>query len=148
MICRGAAFTGDIQKLVIRLSTLDPRIDLMVEIMRQRRCVHHLSGQSDGRDDNLPVELVIETIPSDSGALGVFERADVVIQPSWGESFGLAILEGMACGKPVITTGWSGHLDFVPEGEDRIPFELRAADTVRSLRRAWSSSLPTSTKPA
>ncbi len=39
-------------------------------------------------------------------------RCDAYIQPSYGEGFGLAILEAKAVGKPTIVTGWGGHMDF------------------------------------
>jgi glycosyltransferase involved in cell wall biosynthesis len=34
-----------------------------------------------------------------------------------GEGFGLPTLEAAASGLPVITTGWSGHLDFLKAGK-------------------------------
>ena len=71
VVGRGAAFARDIQKLVIRLAALDPGIDLVVEIPRHRRGVHHLSGQPDCRHDKLPVELVVEIVRID---LGLVER--------------------------------------------------------------------------
>lgn len=37
---------------------------------------------------------------------------DCYVQPSMSEGFGMAILEAMALQKPVIVTGWSGHMDF------------------------------------
>lgn len=61
---------------------------------------------------------------SDEDTLNLFRRADVYLNPSWGEAFGLAVLEAMACGTPAITTGWSGPLDFFPESEDLLDFDL------------------------
>lgn len=39
-----------------------------------------------------------------------------------GEGFGIPTLEAAMCGLPVITTNWSGHLDFLKEGKF-IPLE-------------------------
>ncbi len=39
-------------------------------------------------------------------------RCDAYVQPSYGEGFGLAILEAKAVGKPTIVTAWGGHMDF------------------------------------
>lgn len=41
-----------------------------------------------------------------------YQEADCYVQPTRGEAFGLAILEAMACGLPVIVPRWGGHLDF------------------------------------
>jgi len=38
-------------------------------------------------------------------------RADIILQPSRREGFGLSIVEGMACGKPVVST----HCSAIPE---------------------------------
>ncbi len=50
--------------------------------------------------------IPIEDVPSYIGA------CDCYVQPSMSEGFGMAILEAMALAKPVIATGWSGHMDF------------------------------------
>ncbi len=46
-----------------------------------------------------------------------------------GEGFGLPLLEAAACGLPVLTTDWSGHLDFLRHGDEKtfvpIDHELR-----------------------
>ncbi len=42
--------------------------------------------------------------------------ADVVCQPSLAEPFGLATLEGMACGRSVVATRVGGPAEFVPPG--------------------------------
>ena len=39
-------------------------------------------------------------------------RCDAYVQPSYGEGFGLAILEAKAVGRPTLVTGWGGHMDF------------------------------------
>ncbi|MHC4712966.1 MAG: glycosyltransferase [Planctomycetota bacterium] len=45
----------------------------------------------------------------------LYRACDVYCQPSYGESFGLAALEALACGRPVIATGWGGVLSFLNE---------------------------------
>ncbi len=70
------------------------------------------------------VEIDTDTL-TDNEMQALYSKADVYLQPSWGESFGLGTLEAMAQAIPTITTRWSGHLDFVPEGPDLIPVELQ-----------------------
>jgi glycosyltransferase involved in cell wall biosynthesis len=46
-----------------------------------------------------------------------FEQASVVVAPSVGEGFGMAALEAMERGRPVIATGVGGLVDLVRDGE-------------------------------
>jgi glycosyltransferase involved in cell wall biosynthesis len=43
-------------------------------------------------------------------------RCDVLLSLHRAEGFGLALAEAMRLGKPVIATGWSGNVDFMPPG--------------------------------
>ena len=47
-----------------------------------------------------------------------YARADVVVLPSRNEAFGMSILEGMACGIPVITSPVTGVAPLINEGEN------------------------------
>lgn len=47
----------------------------------------------------------------------LYKECDVYVQPSIIEPYGIAILEAMACGKPVIGTKVGGMLDTVKDGE-------------------------------
>lgn len=55
-----------------------------------------------------------------------FCQGDVFILPSLGESFPTAVLEAMACGKPVITTEGGGISDFFING--RMGFLIKPAE--------------------
>lgn len=64
--------------------------------------------------------------------------SDIVISTHRSEGFGLICAEGMALGKPVIATGWSGNLDFMSEANSvLLPYKLipvEDRDNVFSLR--------------
>jgi glycosyltransferase involved in cell wall biosynthesis len=53
---------------------------------------------------------------------GLMERARVFCLPSFGEPFGMALLEAMACGKPVVVTAAGGAAHIVDErGGRKVP---------------------------
>ena len=55
--------------------------------------------------DAMPIELLKQ----------VYNNCDVFLNPTEAEAFSLPCLEAMACGKPVITTGFGGQTDYVTE---------------------------------
>ena len=83
-----------------------------------------LLEEAGGAGGDMPtVRLEVGPV-SDSDIAQCLSSADLLVQPSWGESFGLAILEAHAAGLPAIVTGWGGHVEFVPPGDDQLPFRL------------------------
>ncbi len=64
---------------------------------------------------------------SEKAVATAMRKADLVVQPSRSEGFGLVNLEAMACGTGVVTSDWGGHLDFAGEGLIRIEGAVRAA---------------------
>lgn len=53
------------------------------------------------------------------------ERCDILLSPHRSEGFGLHLAECMAEGCAVITTGWSGNMQFTkPGGAEILPYEL------------------------
>ncbi len=54
--------------------------------------------------------------------VAVYQASDMFICPSdnFQETFGLAVIEAMACGLPVITSDWNGYKDTVVQGRTGI----------------------------
>jgi glycosyltransferase involved in cell wall biosynthesis len=58
------------------------------------------------------VTLMTERL-DEQGMADLIASVDIVLSPHRSEGFGLLPAEAMACGLPVIATGWSGNLDFM-----------------------------------
>lgn len=65
---------------------------------------------------NLPNIYVIhgDLNPSEMNRLYNHPKVKVHASLTHGEGFGRPLLEATLSGKPLLTTGWSGHLDFLP----------------------------------
>lgn len=65
---------------------------------------------------------------SDEQVAGLYvnPRIKALVAPTRGEGFGLPLLEASVSGLPVITTGWSGHMDFMSKGKFiKLDYDLR-----------------------
>jgi glycosyltransferase involved in cell wall biosynthesis len=75
---------------------------------------------------NLRVELLPWTSPSK--LFDLMRKADIIAIPSCVELFGMAALEAMALGKPVIATRYGGIVEVIRHGQDGLlvnPFDRR-----------------------
>ncbi|HEV8250121.1 MAG TPA: glycosyltransferase [Gaiellaceae bacterium] len=68
--------------------------------------------------------------------------ADVVCQPSLVESLGQALLEAMACGRPVVATRIGGPPEFVTPEAGVLVDPMDEADIAAGLRRAAALPVP------
>ncbi len=72
------------------------------------------------------IHVTVQSRP-DAAIQALLGEADLCVQPSRSEGFGLVILEAMAAGTAVVTTRWGGHLDFAGPGMVTVPGQLRPA---------------------
>lgn len=69
--------------------------------------------RSAGEIDN--VRIITENLPS-SAISGIIAQSDAYISLHRSEGFGLTVAEAILAGTPVVSTGWSGTVDFCDPG--------------------------------
>ena len=125
--------------LVMAKQVARKRFDLMLQAMRQvwatlpaARLV--LAG---GRGDYTPtLETEIATLPAawrsrvtvvsdfaEADKVAILAASDLLVLPSIEESFGIALVEAWACGKPVIGAGEGAVASIIEQGVDGLHFD-------------------------
>lgn len=138
--CHRATLAPEGERIVMHVSNFRPvkRVTDVVEVFAriQARVPARLVMVGDGPERSRAVDR--------AEALGVSDRviflgkhasvdellacADLFLLPSRNESFGLAALEAMACGTPVIATNTGGLPEVMVHGETGFLFDLGAVD--------------------
>ena len=99
------------------------------EILNLHVYIAGKSGSEEGNLKKLVKELNIEENVSFLGFVSgaekyaYFKSADIYVQPSRYETFGVVLLEAMACGKPVIASNVGGIPFVVENGKTGLLFE-------------------------
>ena len=99
--------------LILHCAPIDDGLNLHSEIGRlpealQERCI--LTGAHDTWMGLSP-----------SGLAGIYNASDLYVSPTGGEGFGLTLAEAVACGTPVITTGYAAGVEVVGPGGWLVP---------------------------
>lgn len=102
--------------------------------------VHSQLALARERYPDYPDVIIIEDDLTDSDLKTLYQRCHVLVAPSCAEGFGLPLAEAMLSGIPVITTAWSGQLDFCNEQNSwLVDYYFEQADThFKLLPSAWA----------
>jgi len=138
--CHRATLAPEGERIVMHVSNFRPvkRITDVVEVFAriQARVPARLVMVGDGPERSRAVERA-ETLGVSDRVLFLGKHAsvdellacaDLFLLPSRNESFGLAALEAMACGTPVIATNTGGLPEVMVHGETGFLFDLGAVD--------------------
>ena len=96
--------------LILKTSIVAPGITNVHEI---RKRIQEIRNTIDSK--NLPNVYILDGDLSDEEMNSLYNHPKVKVHVSFtrGEGFGRPLLEACISGKPIIASGWSGHLDFL-----------------------------------
>lgn len=85
------------------------------EMQRQQEHIDRISLQVSGKPRDSVLLLTTTGSWTEEQLSQLYAGAHCYVLPTRGEGWSLTVMEAMASGLPVITTGWSAHLDFINE---------------------------------
>lgn len=92
--------------------------------------IHKWLEEARSAFNDYPDVVVIESDLSDSQLKALYQQCHVLLAPSRAEGFGLPMAEAILSDLAVITTGWSGQIDFcTPETSWLIDYDFEWANT-------------------
>ncbi|NTI17590.1 glycosyltransferase [Agrobacterium rhizogenes] len=106
--------------------------------------IEHWLEEARARHPDYPDITIIFDDLTDAQMKAVYSQSDVLVAPSRAEGYGLPLAEAALSGTAVITTGWSGQLDFCDSTEvDLIDFNFVPAATHSGVQNSvWAEPDP------
>lgn len=128
------AFTDrDDVVLICKITNADPSVNIKHEI--EKMGLKSTGGK---------IEIFENLNLTSSEMAELYRHADCFLLPTHGEGWGMPILEAMACGLPVIATGWSAQMDFF-NSDIGYPIDVKAlidADHLNPYYNGFKWALP------
>jgi len=111
--------------------TIDDDVTLVVKTSpNEHNKIHDWIATRKAKNQLYPHVLVIEDDLSDEDIKALYTQCHALVQPTRAEGFGLPQAEAMLSGIPVITTAWSGQIDFcTAETAWLVDYKFSAAKT-------------------
>jgi glycosyltransferase involved in cell wall biosynthesis len=78
---------------------------------------------------SLGVQQEVRLLGERDDVSDVLRAADIVLDPSWAEPFGMCVIEAMAMGLPVLATSVGGPREVITHGRDGLLLPPRAPTT-------------------
>lgn len=139
-----AAFATKDERILIHLSNFRP-LKRVKDVIRIFEKVHReipsrllLVGDGVERTEvehltrDLKISDCVRFLGKQEAVVELLSIADVMLMPSESESFGLAALEAMSCGVPVVSSNVGGLPELVKHGVNGFLFDVGAIDLMAS----------------
>lgn len=94
-----------------------------------------LLGEAGGEGEGAPPPLVLAGVLPDAEMPALYRLGDVFVFPSIREGFGIALIEAMASGVPVVASAHPPFTEFLMHGDDALLVEPHDWDTIAEAMR-------------
>lgn len=136
MLCSNKAYKG--VEAFVAVARQLPRLQFVLVLNASAADVATFVGQAAP-----PSNCVVH--PAQSNTIPFYQQAHVVLNLSypdgWIETFGMTVLEAMACGRPVIIPPVGGICELIDEGQEGFRIDARRPDELEQALRTLSSDI-------
>jgi glycosyltransferase involved in cell wall biosynthesis len=113
-------------------------VSLIIKTYRNESNIIPELMQNLDKGNSPEIEVIYDLNLTEGHIASLYEQSDSVVIPSRAEGFGLPVAEAMLKQIPVVTTGYSGQMDFVSdENAWLIDYELVRAESQLDLHNSY-----------
>jgi glycosyltransferase involved in cell wall biosynthesis len=104
-------------------------------VLKTRNISHSIQAENiQSAINSLPNAILIDESYDGASQWDLIASCDILLSAHRSEGFGLVLAEGMALGKCVVATGWSGNLEFMTsENSVLLPYSLSTVQDVDDI---------------